>query len=87
MLRHVAQIGHDRLGPVAPLLLQLGEIHGSGVEPGRCPGFQTVDPQRKLPQPLCQRLGRGVAGPSSGVIIQPHMNFPAQESTDREHDR
>ncbi len=80
-----ADEGHHRRRLIAPLFLHHREIHGTGINPRRRPGFQPADVERQLPQPPGQGIGRRVTGTATGMVLHANVDNATQEGTGGEH--
>ena len=81
MVINTAQERHDRLGAVAPLLFQVGEIYSAGIDTRRCTGLQAIHPEGQLAQPLCQRNRWWVSGATTSAVVQADMQLATQKRT------
>jgi len=86
VLAGIADKREDRARIIAVLRLHHGEIDAAGVDPWRRPGFETIDAQRHLAQPLSQGDRGRIPGAAALVVFHPDVDQAVQEGPDRKHD-
>src|SRR5580698_3550502 len=67
------------------LRLQMRVVDRAAIDPGRSAGLEPPDPQVQGPQSVGQSVRWRIAGATSLVLIETHMDAPPQEGAYREH--
>ena len=81
-----SQIREHRPRFVAGLALEPGEVDGAPVDARRRAGLQPPDRKLTLAELARQRVRGWVAGAAALLILQPHVDAPAEEGADGHHD-
>src|SRR4051794_4901349 len=86
MIALAAEVAEYRPRRVGMLSRELRVIDGATVDTRRRAGFQPTSAERQRTQPFRQFVRGRVAGTAAAVVVQPHVDAPAEECPDREDD-